>query len=82
MYLEIFLADFAVFRVFWGISWDFAGPRPREILEALVIIIIIIKTGSNFVSHSNCLRRELRTTQVSEKTKLCDIECFCKSQGF
>ena len=25
MYLEIFLADFAVFRVFWGISRDFAG---------------------------------------------------------
>ena len=24
MYLEIFLADFAVFRVFGGISWDFA----------------------------------------------------------
>ena len=24
MYLEIFLADFAVFCVFWGISWDFA----------------------------------------------------------
>ena len=24
MYLEIFPADFAVFRVFWGISWDFA----------------------------------------------------------
>ena len=24
MYLEIFLADFAVFRVFWGISQDFA----------------------------------------------------------
>ena len=24
MYLEIFLADFAVFRVFWGISRDFA----------------------------------------------------------
>ena len=24
MYLEIFLADFAVFRVFLGISWDFA----------------------------------------------------------
>ena len=23
MYLEIFLADFATFRVFWGISWDF-----------------------------------------------------------
>ena len=27
MYLEIFLVDFAVFRVFWGISWDFAGFR-------------------------------------------------------
>ena len=24
MYLEIFLADFAVFHVFWGISQDFA----------------------------------------------------------
>ena len=41
MYLEIFLADFAVFRVFWefrGISrkyLNFAGPRPREISEAL-----------------------------------------------
>ena len=42
MYLEIFVADFAVFRVFWGISRDFAeipeyfaGPRPREISEAL-----------------------------------------------
>ena len=28
MYLEIFLVDFAVFRVFWGILRDFA-----EILE-------------------------------------------------
>ena len=36
MYLEIFLADFAVFRVFLGISRDFAGPRPREISEALL----------------------------------------------
>ena len=38
MYLEIFLADFAVFHVFWGISQkylNFAGPRPREISEAL-----------------------------------------------
>ena len=25
MYLEIFLADFAVFLVFWGISRDFSG---------------------------------------------------------
>ena len=41
MYLEIFLADFAVFRVFWGIRGisrkyqNFAGPRLREISEAL-----------------------------------------------
>ena len=44
MYLEIFLADFAVFRVlgeFRWISWKyltFAGPRPREISEALITI--------------------------------------------
>ena len=37
MYLEIFLADFAVFRVFLGISQDFADPRPRELSEALYI---------------------------------------------
>ena len=35
MYLEIFLADFAVFRAFWGISRYFADLRPREISEAL-----------------------------------------------
>ena len=39
MYLEIFLADFAVFRVFGGISRDFAGPPPREISEALHCVI-------------------------------------------
>ena len=44
MYSEIFLAYFAVFRVFFwefrGISQkylNFAGPRPREISEALFI---------------------------------------------
>ena len=42
MYLEIFLADFAVF--FGEFRWisrkylNFAGLRPREILEALKII--------------------------------------------
>ena len=39
MYLEIFLADFAVFRVFLGISrkyLNFAGPWPHEISEALM----------------------------------------------
>ena len=35
MYLEIFLADFAVFRNFWGISRNLAGPRPCEVSEAL-----------------------------------------------
>ena len=38
MYLEIFLADFAFFWEFRGISrkyLNFAGPRPREISEAL-----------------------------------------------
>ena len=38
MYLEIFLADFAFFGEFRGISrkyLNFAGPRPREISEAL-----------------------------------------------
>ena len=48
MYLEIFLADFAVFRVFLGISRDFAEipDRPREISEALYfapgLIIVLL----------------------------------------
>ena len=29
--------EFAVFRAFWEISRDFAGPRPREISEALFL---------------------------------------------
>ena len=39
MYLEIFLADFAIFRVFLGISRKYlnlTGPRPHEISEALI----------------------------------------------
>ena len=42
MYLEIFLADFAVFSIFWEFRrisrkyLNFAGPRPREISEALL----------------------------------------------
>ena len=47
MYLEIFLADFAVFRVFWGISRYFAGPRPREISEALIKAQVKLKAWSN-----------------------------------
>ena len=44
MYLEIFLAYFVVFRVFWefcGILWkylNFVGPRPRKISEALELL--------------------------------------------
>ena len=41
MYLEIFLADFAFFWEFRGISrkyLNFAGPRPREISEALYML--------------------------------------------
>ena len=54
MYLEIFLADFAVFRFFRefrGISrkyLNFAGPRPREISKALYyyyVVIIIHELG-------------------------------------
>ena len=46
MYLEIFPADFAVFRVFLGISRDFAGQRPREISEAMNV-------ATNTSCHSN-----------------------------
>ena len=38
MYLEIFLADFGLFRGISQKSLNFAGPRPREISEALNII--------------------------------------------
>ena len=38
MYLEIFLVDFAVFRVFWGNSWDFAEkPEIRWSATARII---------------------------------------------
>ena len=51
MYLEIFLGNFAVFRVFWqfrGISrkyLNFAGPQPREISEALFIASCFVKAS-------------------------------------
>ena len=41
MYLEIFLGNFAVFR---GISQkylNFVGPRPREIAEALSLVLLM-----------------------------------------
>ena len=45
MYLEIFLADFAVFRVFWGNSRDFAenpeirGSATTRIIRSPVCVI-------------------------------------------
>ena len=51
MYLEIFLADFAVFRFFGEFRWisrkylNFVGPRPREISEALSCIMKSIMKG-------------------------------------
>ena len=60
MYLEIFLADFAVFRVFLRISRDFAeipeyfaGPRPREISEALSKVSATL-TSLLFESNYTC----------------------------
>ena len=51
MYLEIFLADFAVFCFFWEFCWisrkylNFVGPRLREIAEALSCIMKSIMKG-------------------------------------
>ena len=42
---EKFLADFAVFRVFLGISRNFAGPRPREISEASILETSSVVSG-------------------------------------
>ena len=41
MYWEIFLADFTLFRVFGEFRrkyLNFAGPRPRELSEALALV--------------------------------------------
>ena len=60
MYLEIFLADFVVFRVFLGISrkyLNFAGPRPCEISEALHLAKNFYLCQMNAVKkcHSTCI---------------------------
>ena len=47
MHLEIFLADFAVFRVFWGISRDFAEiPEFRGSATARIIRSPVLRTLS------------------------------------
>ena len=71
MYLETFLADFAVFRVFWGISQkclNFAGPRPREISEALTS-----RLASKNVFRQNS-HGQIETFNLSQ-TKQCDFLC-------
>ena len=48
MYLEIFLADLAVFRVFWGTSWDFAEkPEIRGSATARIIRSPASSTSNN-----------------------------------
>ena len=58
MYLEIFLADFAVFRVFLefrGISrkyLNFAGPRPRKLSEALHMTVLLeFESNNYYIAH-------------------------------
>ena len=51
MYLEIFLADFAVFRVFWGISQkylNFAGPSTVRNIRSPVL------PWSNLINSQQC----------------------------
>lgn len=63
MYLEIFLADLAVFRVFFGggfreILLNFAGPQPHKISEALFIIVSTrcdVDPTSRTFAATNCL---------------------------
>ena len=51
MYLEIFSADFAVFRVFWGISWDFAEiPEFRGSATAQNIRSPVVQSTRSFQS--------------------------------
>ena len=56
MYLEIFLADFSVFRVFFGISRDFAeipefrgSTTARNIRSPSKLLEKCLKVGSIFV---------------------------------
>ena len=63
MYLEIFLADFAVFRVFLGISRDFAEiPEFRGSATArnirspgFVIVVLLIGSRGNGEIPATCI---------------------------
>ena len=61
MHLEIFLADFAVFRVFWGISRDFAEiPEFRGSATARRASDISRKKKQNFAGFSGVNSRKNR----------------------
>ena len=56
MYLEIFQADFAVFRVFWGISRDFAeipefrgSATARNIRSPVLLIKKVVSCCIKFI---------------------------------
>ena len=59
MYLEIFQADFAVFRVFWGISRDFAeipefrGSATARIIRSPVQLSASIYQTIKFVGYAD-----------------------------
>ena len=59
LYLEIFLADFAVFRVFFGISRDFAeipefrGSATARIIRSPVILILMHNMPYEFVLYTS-----------------------------
>ena len=73
MYLEIFLGDFAFFGEFRGISrkyQNFAGPRPREISEALYRGYYIVARRYEFYFR---MAKQYFTNERSEWVKY----CFC-----
>ena len=72
MYLEIFLADFMVFR---GISrkyLNFAGPRPREISETLIFGGAYLWRGLLSEFYSISIAHSLSCGEVA-----IDIQCTC-----
>ena len=73
MYLEIFLAEFAVFRVFWGISRDFAempefrGSATARNIRSPVYLPI---TTTNFSKMASYLYPQVDSLQISHDNAL------------
>ena len=74
MYLEIFLADFAVFHDFWEFRGilrkylNFAGLRPREISEALILVTLLkIRPHYSQSSHENATPSSRTSPSASYK---------------